>query len=148
MAKQLTITIPDDLFERLQVVKSRFNVSGVCQEAIMTAVNIEEHRSKENPNQADVIERLKAEKAEFDEQWGDLGERDGYDIADRLSYEEFIDIETHGLNQRMHETDVLYTLDICFEDTCDDHPGIDKGTYSEGWEKGVRRYWEEVKGEL
>ncbi|MEH1779701.1 MAG: hypothetical protein V7L26_11410 [Nostoc sp.] len=42
MAQRITITLPDNLHERLQMFKESLNVSGVCQQAIDLAIQIEE----------------------------------------------------------------------------------------------------------
>lgn len=46
MVQKVTITLPDDLSERLDAVKKTFNVSGVCQEAIRQEVAHQEILSK------------------------------------------------------------------------------------------------------
>ena len=39
MAKKIAISLPDEIFNRLQIYKDKFDVSAVCQEAILTEIN-------------------------------------------------------------------------------------------------------------
>ena len=39
MAKTITISLPDEIFNRLQIYKDKINVSAVCQEAILAEIN-------------------------------------------------------------------------------------------------------------
>jgi len=42
MTQKIAISLPDELYGRLQKVKDRFNVSGVCQAAITDEVSRQE----------------------------------------------------------------------------------------------------------
>ena len=59
MAKPLGITIPDGLYKRLQTVKNRINVSGVCQEAI-------EQEVKKQQTEVLFEEELKKVRLEYE----------------------------------------------------------------------------------
>ena len=39
MGMKITIELPDELYNRLQIYKDKFNVSEVCQEAILAEIN-------------------------------------------------------------------------------------------------------------
>ena len=39
MAKTITISLPDEIYNRLQIYKDKFNLSAVCQEAILAEIN-------------------------------------------------------------------------------------------------------------
>jgi len=59
VAQRITSTIPDDLHERLQVVKEGINVSGVCQRAIYLAIQIEEIKARTDiPSMEKALARL------------------------------------------------------------------------------------------
>ena len=42
MAKTITISLPDEIYNRLQIYKDKFDVSAVCQEAILAEINREQ----------------------------------------------------------------------------------------------------------
>lgn len=42
MAKTITISLPDEIYNRLQIYKDKFNVSAVCQEAILAEISREQ----------------------------------------------------------------------------------------------------------
>jgi len=63
MVKKVTITLPDDLSERLDAVKKTFNVSGVCQEAVRQEVARQEILSKtKNKKMKPVVHKFKLSK--------------------------------------------------------------------------------------
>lgn len=62
MTKRITITIPKELHDRLQAVKSDLNVSRECQKALNLVVQVEEIRRSDLPPMEKVIARLKIEK--------------------------------------------------------------------------------------
>ena len=39
MAKTITISLPDEIYNRLQIYRDKLNVSAVCQEAILAEIN-------------------------------------------------------------------------------------------------------------
>ena len=39
MAKTITISLPDEIYNRLQIYKDKLNVSAVCQDAILAEIN-------------------------------------------------------------------------------------------------------------
>jgi hypothetical protein len=105
MTQKITITVPDDIHGRLQAVKDAINVSGVCQGAIIKAVEYEELKGKEMPKMEKLVERLKMEKSEGEEEWKKIGLEDGREHAPVwLSYAQFKAIakryrETGGFGQ-------------------------------------------------
>ena len=46
MSKNLNVSIPDSLFERMQPLKDRLNKSAICRDALLKAVELEELRDK------------------------------------------------------------------------------------------------------
>lgn len=63
MVQKVTITLPDDLSERLDAVKKTFNVSGVCQEAIRQEVAHQEILSKtKNKKMKPIVHKFKLSK--------------------------------------------------------------------------------------
>lgn len=46
MSKNLNVSIPDSLFERMQPLRDRLNKSAICRDALLSAVEREELRDK------------------------------------------------------------------------------------------------------
>ncbi|MEO0840695.1 MAG: hypothetical protein AAF063_17550 [Cyanobacteria bacterium J06643_5] len=140
MAQRITITIADELYKRLQKVKSGLNISGLCQEAIDTAVQIEELKTKGESMEA-LIERLRVEKKEDSQKWRIEGLEAGKVDALKLSYQEFRQIEqTKEIDGYLLENLKISRLNW-FSD-------VDEDIYLEGWVEGVLNVWENVQNEL
>ncbi|MHC5722659.1 MAG: hypothetical protein ACYTXY_00570 [Nostoc sp.] len=139
MAERITITIPDNLHKRLQVVKNALNVSGVCQEALEMAIRVEELKREKPQNMGTLIERLQIEKQQDAEQWKEEGVIEGKKDASNLSYKEFKELEskqsiTDDLTNWIEENHFEYM-----------EGSVDKDAFLEGWLEGVLSIWDEVK---
>ncbi|MBW8015073.1 MAG: hypothetical protein FVQ82_02730 [Planctomycetes bacterium] len=141
--KQISVTLPDGLYERLQTVKNSFMVSRVCQEAIEKEVYRQELILKGTQEMENVIERLKVEKEEHDEQFVQNGYSDGLDDATRLEYAALLDISKNGWNCDSYQE---IFEDWLREQAQENSDNVDK--YIEGWLKGVIAFWNEVKDEI
>lgn len=144
MAERITVTIPESLHRRLQAVKSRLNVSGLCQDAIEQAVRIEEIKMKDLPVKQKVIERLRLEKQEANKEWKETGFNDGLKDAEHLSYEDFQAIENiENAGELPKET-----YDWVRENNFENYENLDEDIYLEGWIEGALHFWNEIKDEL
>ncbi len=156
MAETISITLPKELFKRLQAVRLQavehmFNVSGVCQEAIESKVYRQELLMKGSEDMENVIERLKTEKEEYSKQDQDRGYKDGYEDAKKMSYEELIEIKkVESREELIHRTEVYYNwLDDQVKDVeSDEGIAFDRWAYLRGWVEGICKFFEEVKGQL
>ena len=83
--KKVSITMPDGLYERLEKVRDKFNISGICQEALDREVRIEE-LAMQSANDEALIERLKLQKAKRALSSQQQGRQDGINKARKLSY--------------------------------------------------------------
>ncbi|BAS57203.1 hypothetical protein NIES2135_34450 [Leptolyngbya boryana NIES-2135] len=140
MSERLTITVSDRLYQRLQAVKSNINVSQVCQQAIETAVTIEEIKLKEAPIMDKLVERLRIEKQESEGSWKQDGVVDGQEDAAELSYDEFRQLESDGLTEDLREW--LNSRRVQYLEN------PDLPAYLEGWCEGALSVWQQVKGVL
>lgn len=81
MTKKITISVSDELHEKMEEWKDSFNFSGVFQEAIAEEIQRKEDfqkRLKEvTTDMSEIIERLKREKEGSDKEAFVLGNRDG-----------------------------------------------------------------------
>ena len=177
MAQKVTITIPDDLANRLDAVKERFNVSRVCQEALTSEVFRQELVSKENPTMKDVVARLKAEKEQYYRGCEDRGFKEGFQDARTMSFPvlsrlgrsmywvggpgsttlaplESLDPKTAPQGSHFYcaynasGTEKMYPeLTAHFTEGRHD-PLFNQESYFKGWCRGVAKFWLEVKDQL
>ncbi|HML73290.1 MAG TPA: hypothetical protein PKB02_02220 [Anaerohalosphaeraceae bacterium] len=112
MAANITITIPNELRERLQKVKQKFNVSKVCQEAIEVEVNRQELLTKGLEKKENVIIRLKTEKTEYIKHYYDLGYKVGIEICNTIRYRTLIELVNLSLDQKVKYIDTEPTSKI------------------------------------
>jgi len=145
MATKLTITIPDDLAERLDPWRERMNISRVCSEAIAKELAILADLPREVKELTDVIHRLRTEKAESNQQDYQTGFEDGMAYAHGATYDEFViwcepamdemhnlpEFANDHLNELLQEGDVL-----------------DARLYKQGWRAGMVAIWKRVKDKV
>ncbi len=158
MVQRITITIPDPLHERLQVVKDRINVSRVCQDALMKTVEGEELKMKDIPEREKLVARLRTERAENENYWKDRGVKEGKEDALELSYDDFMDIESHltgymedyeyCANHISEKVDGLSYMVERVEEYEGKESAFNEKDYISGWIDGVLEVWEDVKKEL
>lgn len=142
MAERITITIPENLHTRLQVVKDTLNVSRICQEALDTAIRIEELKREESPNMDTLIERLQIEKEQDTASWKEEGVIQGQKDALTLCYKEFKELESEqSISKDL--TDWIKENHFQYMDS-----SIDEDAYLEGWLEGVLSIWDKVKESL
>ena len=66
MAKKITLTVPDALYQKINEWRSGFNMSRIFQDAVSEAIRRKEEfqqRISEDKGLSDIIQRLKQEKA-------------------------------------------------------------------------------------
>ena len=167
MAQRITVTIPDVLHERLKVVKDRINVSGVCQEAIMKAVETAEIKLQNMPDIKDLLSRLHKEKEErevlrmereeegkrTDASWKERGIQDGIKDAEVLSLGDFEEIVRLPLKDPKFGWILRERIRTKFlQGRLEDHKKTYKDfvarSYEDGWIEGVLEVWEQVKDKL
>ena len=166
MSKQLSITIPSDLFNRLQAVKDRFNVSGVSQRAIEQAVTLEELKLKGSDDMDSVIERLRAERDEYDKTYEEDGREEGIKAGKELAYEDLVAVNklaeylevmhqsSHGLTQEQLISGI-YACEVWGNFLEDDVTELEKDDsafnrtmFLTGWIEGVSGFYDEVQSKL
>ena len=164
MVERFTISMPDELFKRLQKVKQVLNVSGICQEALDREITLAELRKKGSKTMSvkDAKERLKMEKKESEQECEDFGHETGLKDAATLSYDDLKkvgDTEWEDLDEDLSTLDAGYgnrVGELCFQDTVNRDECVARGWTDEsqhnrffrGWCRGVREFWLEVKDDL
>jgi hypothetical protein len=90
MSKKVTISVPDELHEKMEKWRGDFNFSKVFQDAVSDLIQKKEdfkNRMKgEKQEMTEIIESLKQEKKEADEQWYETGKKDGLEFAKSADY--------------------------------------------------------------
>jgi len=84
VTKKITVTMPDELHARLEKVRGKFNISGICQGAIEKEIKIEELSL--NMDDDSIIERLKLEKSRNTLSCFQRGRKEGSTHAKGVSY--------------------------------------------------------------
>ena len=103
MAQRLSISIPDDLYNKIQMVKENLNISGICQEAIMNAVEMEMLKSNACNDLNSLVIRLKTERKMAGEKFKRDGFSDGTKDAYRMSFEDIYFIYLHQDAMKLEE---------------------------------------------
>jgi len=146
VAQRILITIPDNLHERLQVVKEKLNVSRICARAIDQAVQVEEIKARTDiPIQEKAILRLRLEKQEGIGYWKQQGfNKGGRDAAEKLPYGEIKYVAESGLLPPPEPNLTTY-YDVT---ELKNNPGFDEQGYQQGWIEGVTHFWKQVKNQV
>jgi len=161
MAQRVTITIPDSLHDRLQAVKDRINVSGICQEAIMHAVGIEEIKKQDLPESEQFLARLQKEREKHEIGWKDQGFEEGRKDAQLIHYVDFLKLEDLLKEFAHGKYDVERANYYKFKEFIYNSPfyktrtmrhsswkGFNPMLYRKGWIEGVISAWESVRDKI
>ena len=157
MARKVTVSIPDMLYEKMERWRRSFNLSKMFQDAVAEAIQKKEDfqkRIQEDLDMSEVIERLRREKAQSEGNFFDAGRRDGVLWAKSASYDDIVyalswkDLDgvasDNVLGAFFVEKMAQSSLMEIGDETVNDHARI----YIQGWKKGLEEFWEEIKGKL
>lgn len=157
MAKKVTISIPDMLHEKLENWRESFNLSKMFQDAVVEAIQKKEEfqkRIREDLDLGQIIERLRREKMQSEQNSLESGRKDGIHWAKTAHYDD--------LQYALHWSD----MENAAKDTVLGHyfttnPTLSRlqqsSTYSgtqyalnylQGWKQGVVQFWEEIREKL
>jgi hypothetical protein len=165
MAKKVTISVPEELHEKMTTYRDRFNFSEVFRKAISKEIQSIESflkGKKEEINMTAVIERLQKEKNEVETNWFDEGKKDGFDWCADAHYSEILEariLEVEGNGWPKCNSVVEH-----LEHLRDESPPWEKYgelfgdnrwelsplglKYIKGFKSGVSEFWNEVKDKL
>ena len=157
MAKKITLTVPDSLYQKIDHWRSGFNLSRIFQDAVSDAISKREafqRRMDEETPLNEIITRLRKEKLNLEKKISVQAERAGALWASKAPYEELLlavnacsgkegaisHIQTY-ISQTIHQlSEIPEALSEGFENL--------KSTIQEGWLKGVDGFWESVKDRI
>jgi len=141
MAKRITITVPIDLHNRLQLVKSNLNISKACQDELEFAVARSEFKQTAAQSQgaekrSAFVQRLKLERDQGSINDRRLGLTDGITISTDLPYATLLLIESCTI-----EAGLLSKL----PEKISKPLASASSAYKEGWREGVISVWNQLK---
>jgi hypothetical protein len=156
MSVRLSVTIPDELNERLKAVKDKINVSKICTTGIEQAVKFEELKSSDLPEIEKLTIRIKEEMIKDKGEDQQRGFNDGIKDAVEFSYKDFKrflhNLHTYKLyNLKNYESGYEDGIDTIFDELAPENtqikrelePNIDYA-YEFGWMQGVFHVWGKV----
>jgi hypothetical protein len=153
MAKKITLTVNERLFEQIDAWRSSFNLSRLFQEAVSEAIKRKEEFQRMLSGSVDVpriVERLKSEKLGALEKAGAAGKADGGAWAGRAHYEELVAVvgaipAPTDAEDRSVQTWQTHAGTSRLEGKL---AGEVLAAYREGWRAGVIGLWDLVKDKL
>jgi len=162
MAKKITISVPDDLYEKMKEWKTSLNFSRVFQNAVSGMIQKKEALTSRIRNEIDlssVVARLKKEKIDYEFNITECGRKDGLEWCKTAHYHELQYALAWTPHQHPDQDDELgdYFSDM-FEkykkriaatgQKAQDWIAVFSEKYLRGWKEGVELFWGEVKDKL
>lgn len=162
MSKKITISVPDDLYEKMKEWRSSFNFSKVFQNAITSMINKKEEVQKKINEELDlssIIERLKKEKLEVENNFLEKGKKEGVEWSKTAHYKELQyalswmpdenPFKDEELGEYLTHTFNKYKKMITFTGkTAQNRFNEFTSSFVYGWKEGVETFWNEVKDKL
>ena len=165
MSKKITISVPDELHEKMNEWRSSFNFSQVFQEAISKKISNKEKFLSEREVIKDmdaIIERLREEKLEAEGDWFEVGKEDGFDWAAFADYKEIQsalnmeigedgfpdDSELAEYFQNYFDMDGMAEATEWNDKYRRTEPNEQGQKFIEGWKIGVEEFWDRVKDKI
>ena len=157
MAKKVTVSIPDLLYEKMEQWRASFNLSKMLQEAVAEAIQKKEDfqkRLREDLDLNQIIERLRQEKRQSEGDYYETGRQDGLNWAKSAHYDDLI----YAINwEACEEAEDDPVLGPYFAEKkvarrprpCEGQasPNLFR-LYLSGWQSGVGQFWEEVREKI
>ena len=157
MAKKVTVSIPDMLYEKMERWRRSFNLSKMFQEAVAEAIQKKEDfqkRIQEDLDLSEVIERLRQEKAQSEGDFQESGKHDGVLWAKSAGYDDIMyalawdDVDSaatdpvlgHYFCEKIDKSKLM--------DMEDGRVNEYTRIYISGWKKGLGEFWDAVKDKL
>jgi hypothetical protein len=143
---RLNITVPEELYERVERWRDRINLSRVCQDAIARELEKLEQVPDEVRSMHEALTRLGREKAKVDRACFRKGVFDGLEWARSAEYpllKRWGERDGNGAFEEILRGPAAESSSQHEED-----PSWDAKPYAEGWMAGVQQFWERVKKNL
>lgn len=144
---RLNITVPSELYNRIEKWRDRLNLSRICQEAIAREIAKLEDIPGEVRELQEVLARLEREKAAMERRWFRQGVQDGLNWGKGADYAALKRWGTAPISpETIREAVAGVAKDSAGKYTED--PSWDAIPYGEGWLTGVAQLWARVKDRL
>jgi len=143
---RLNITVPDELYERVERWRDRINLSKICQEAIARELSKLEELPDEVRNMQEALTRLGREKATVERSCFRQGVFDGLEWARGAEY-----AALRRWGERQGNGAVEEALRGPAAESAarhEDESSWDAKPYAEGWMAGVQQFWQRAKKNL
>ncbi|HQL00820.1 MAG TPA: hypothetical protein PK090_08605 [Smithellaceae bacterium] len=162
MAKKITLSVPDELYEKMKDWKSSLNFSQVFQSAVSGMILKKEAWTSKVRSEIDlssIVARLKKEKNDLESNIAEWGKKDGLDWCKTAHYDELQyalswippqnpDRDTE-LGMYFSEMFKKYKKRITASGRdAQERFSIFSEKYIKGWKEGVELFWREVKDKL
>lgn len=161
MAK-VTISVPDELYEKMQEWKSSLNFSKVFQNAVSGMIQNKVALTSKIRNEMDfpsIVERLKKEKIDFEFNIKEWGKKDGIEWCKTAHYHELqyaLTLTTFENPDRDEELGDYFShmfgkykkRIMATGKKAQDAVNDFSEKYLKGWKEGVELFWKEVKDKL
>jgi post-segregation antitoxin (ccd killing protein) len=162
MAKRITISVPDDLHEKMTEWRSALNFSKVFQNAVANMIRKKEalrNRISEEMDFSSIVDRLKREKIEFESNIVENGKKDGLEWSKTAHYRElqyalsWVPDENPASDEELgaYFTQIFtrYRKRLALTGRMAQQMfGDFAKKYVDGWKEGVELFWNEVKDKL
>ena len=151
MVQRVNITLSDNLHERLQAVKDRFNISGVCQDAIEQKIIQKELLLKETADMESTIERLKMEKKSFNKKYYDMGYEEAMANVKSMDYATFLEVEHYchlNIEDQNSDCDNIFNRTLDSTKHLQHDTLFDGSQFVDGWLDAVMEFWNAIKDDV
>lgn len=157
MARKITLTVPDRLYEKIDEWRTNFNLSRIFQDAVADAIRRKEEFQKRLDTEnslAEIVKRLRKEKTDFENRAFHEAEEAGRRWAAKAPYEDLLtavhtaeeEVETvPGLREQIAVTlDQLSRLPAEVSSSFENlHQAVVRG-----WKHGVTAFWNIIQDRI
>ncbi len=162
MAKKITLSVPESLYQKISDWRSTFNLSQMFQDMVTEAIQKKEEfqrRISEDSNLAEIIKRLKNEKQEIMSRIIERGMNEGIKWAKIARYDELCyavswepEEDNDPLQDRMLGGYFAEIFSCESFPSFADFPGRAARqniiTFVSGWKMGVSGFWNSIKDKI
>ncbi|HNQ64512.1 MAG TPA: hypothetical protein PK004_07495 [Smithella sp.] len=162
MAQKITISVPDELYEKMQAWKSSLNFSRVFQNAVSKIIQKKENLTSKIRNEIEfssIVDRLKKEKVDYELNIAEWGKKDGLEWCKTAHYREiqyalaWTACENPNQDEELGDyfSDIFkkYKAQVAATGKKAQEAWSDfSEKYLKGWREGVELFWHEVKDKL
>jgi len=151
LVKNLTITISDELSERLKSVRKHIKVAAVCRSALENAIEFEELKLQSSSNSEKYQLKLKQEKqmrlTQLINEAKQQAFQDGFNAPEKcdFEYEDFLVFEAGDLPDWFSQWFPRYIDSHTHRISSEICEHFD---YQESFIQGILAYWEKIKGKI